>query len=412
MKLLLKLISFTLFLFFTSCTNLANQQPIAIPVKLEQTNKALHQGYQHYSLEGRRNEVLNLLEIGLDAFQIQAYKDAETAFDMAIDNIESIYGDNEAAQAARKLWYAEDVKDFKGEPYERVMAYYYRGLLYLKKGDLDNANACFKAGALQDAFKEEDQEISDFFMLTYYRLWISDLLNEDSISQDIRHFFKNILKSKMSLPKDGDNILIVAEGGNAPRKLADGIGHHTLVYRKGKAKAPYKIEVIINDTVKKDLTRIEDIFYQANSRGARPIDRIIEGKVKFKENTKNIGKPLSSIGEYGMMASVLLSNSKSSTPLAIASGSLAVVGSTFQFLSLKTTVKADTRNWRNLPEFVHTTTIKLPAGSHKLKFNYYDQAGNLIGSSSKSVNVEPKNPTLIYSRQKNNLISSKKRKKI
>ena len=414
MKNISKLVLLALIVHLTSCANLANQKPIPVPVKLEKTNQALHQGYQYYSLEGRRNEVLNLLEIGLDAFQIGAYKDAELALDRALDNIESIYGDNETAQAARKLWYAEDVKDFKGEPYERVMAYYYRGLLYLKKGDLDNANACFRAGTLQDAFKEEEQEFSDYVMLPYYRLWIADLLKERSTAQDIRKFFKETIKSSIPLPQEGHNVLLVAEGGNAPRKLADGIGHHTLVYRKGKAVAPYKVEVIINGGKKETLTPVEDVYYQATTRGSRPIDRIIQGKVKFKENTKTAGQTLSTIGEYGMMATVVLAqlNKNSTSSFALASGSLAVLGSTFQFISLKTTVKADTRNWRNLPELIHSKTLRLPEGKHSLKFNFYDQNGSLLSSSTQNVNIQKQVPTLIYSRQKNNLVSAKKRKKI
>ena len=53
----------------------------------------------------------------------------------ALDRIEAVYADNAKAEAARSKFTKENAKDFKGEPYERAMAYYYRGLAYLAEGD-------------------------------------------------------------------------------------------------------------------------------------------------------------------------------------------------------------------------------------------------------------------------------------
>ena len=91
-------------------------------------------------------EVLNLMEIGAAAFHQGHYDLSKAALDRAIANIESVYADNEAAHRARSLWYEEGEKDFKGEPYERSMVFYYRGLLFLRDGDYGNARASSSPG--------------------------------------------------------------------------------------------------------------------------------------------------------------------------------------------------------------------------------------------------------------------------
>jgi tetratricopeptide (TPR) repeat protein len=105
--------------------------------------------------------------VGIDALQIGHLEIAKKCFDNALNYIEAVFADNEKAKKARSLWYEEGMKDFKGEPYERVMAYYYRGLLYLIDKDYENARACFKAGIIQDAFAEENQNRCDFALLLF-----------------------------------------------------------------------------------------------------------------------------------------------------------------------------------------------------------------------------------------------------
>ena len=100
--------------------------------------------YARVLAEGDRNAVLNYTRIGVAAFETGEVEEAGKAFDEALNRIEAIYADNEKAEAARSKFVKENAKDFKGEPYERAMAYYYRGLAYLAEGDYENARASFK----------------------------------------------------------------------------------------------------------------------------------------------------------------------------------------------------------------------------------------------------------------------------
>jgi len=58
-------------------------------------------------------------------------------------------------------------KTFLGEPYERVMAYYYRGILYWMDGEPDNARACFRSAQLQDSDTVDKTYASDYALLDY-----------------------------------------------------------------------------------------------------------------------------------------------------------------------------------------------------------------------------------------------------
>jgi hypothetical protein len=95
------------------------------------------------------------------------YDIAKELLDQVLLRIDMVYADNENAMKARSLWYEEGMKDFIGEPYERAMAFYYRGLLYMMDEDYENARACFKNGVIQDAFAEEEQNRCDFAALIF-----------------------------------------------------------------------------------------------------------------------------------------------------------------------------------------------------------------------------------------------------
>ena len=143
---------------------------------LENKPEELKPGFRAILEEGKRNYVLNNMRVGVDALKL-GYRDiAKQCFDNALNYIEAVFANNETAKKARSLWYEEGMKDFKGEPYERVMAYYYRGLLYMMDRDYENARSCFKAGIIQDAFAEESQYRCDFALLLFLQGYCSQKL--------------------------------------------------------------------------------------------------------------------------------------------------------------------------------------------------------------------------------------------
>ena len=170
---------------------------------LQDKPRQLHPRYRLVVTQGRHNRVLNLMQSGLAAFDSGELDLAERSFDEVLNGIETVFADSRQAAKARSLWRAENSKVFKGEPYERAMAYYYRGLLYMHDGDYENARACFKGGVLQDAFAEEKQNRCDFALLIFLQGWASQCLGDTALAEAAASAaIPNRIVSRVSLPEN------------------------------------------------------------------------------------------------------------------------------------------------------------------------------------------------------------------
>lgn len=295
--------------------------------------------------EGDRNRVLNEMEIGTRYFWSEDFGNAAQAFDSCIQNIELVFLNDESVTKARSLWYEEGAKNFKGEPYERAMVYYYRGLVFLAQGDYENARAAFRQGTMQDAFAEEEQDQADFALLYYLEAWASHL-NGDRDLRDETLKKVEFLNPDLPAFADGDDTLVVVESGLAPRKLGDGANHSYFVYRRGKGFTENGA-VLAAASGDIPLYPVEDIYRQASTRGGREVDQIYMGQARFKRGVGDAGSALaqgaqvfSSVGGSG----------------GIAAG-IGAVGAIASLLSSKAKVKADTRTWSSLPDSVHVRSF-------------------------------------------------------
>ncbi len=167
--------------------------------KIDNKPEELQDLYVSYLADEKRNEVLNLMNLSLYAYQKGYYNDAKLAFDKVLLNIESTYSEDESSEKAKSLWYGEDEKRFIGEPYERSMAYFYRGLLYLKDKDYENARASFKGGLLQDARSEDNQHQSDFKTLLLLEALSSRLNNDEELYNESLNELSNVSSSNSNL---------------------------------------------------------------------------------------------------------------------------------------------------------------------------------------------------------------------
>ncbi len=324
--------------------------------------------YRNVFAEGRRNEVLNLMELGLTAFRNGHYDHAERAFDSAIADIESVYADNEAARRARSLWHQEDEKDFKGEPYERAMVFLYRGLLFLRAGDYDNARASFLSGLLQDAFAEEEQHAADFAAFMYLAGWAAMKMGSERLAEEHFEEFRQF-RPDAPLPEPDHNVLVFVETGKSPRKLGDGMGHHQLVYRRGRdfedvrARFDYAGEEY-------EAYPVEDIFFQASTRGGRAVDRIIDGQVEFKSRTESVGTNLTNVTNNNVVAGLTAGTG--------AFAAVSVVGVSALALSARANPRADIRYWETLPDTVHVYSLRAEEGERELRIEYLDEQGRVL----------------------------------
>jgi tetratricopeptide (TPR) repeat protein len=348
----------------------------------------------HYAVllrQGQRNLVLNHMRVGLAAMELGAYPVAKESFDQALLGIEAVYADSETAKQARKFWTAEAYKDFKGEPYERAMAYYYRGLLYLRDGDYENARASFKGGMLQDAFAEEEQNRSDFALLAFLEGWASRCAGSKDLAtqgfEEVGRIEVGRQKSGFSAPGAGDNLLMIAETGTSPVKFGDGPKRSLLKLRRGAGFEESQVRFQLGGTSTAGY-HVEDIFWQASTRGGRPIDNILEGKVTFKEGTNTAGNVMLGLGT----ATLLAGASYRSNEAMIAGGALLLLGLAAKGVSEATRPEADARYWDNLPDGVHLASVALPADGASVRVDFLDASGNAIEPRSRTVDVTRAGP--------------------
>ncbi len=161
---------------------------------------------------------------------------AETAplLDEALAVVNGIYGRDSEARRSRRYFAAEARKTFIGEPYERVMAYYYRGILYWMNGELDNARACFRGGQFMDADATEATYASDYVLLDYLDGWTTARLGGDG--QDALARARAVARD--AVPPDFDlaaNVLLFIEFGRGPTKYATGEYREELRFHPGQS---------------------------------------------------------------------------------------------------------------------------------------------------------------------------------
>ncbi|MCR6630907.1 MAG: hypothetical protein NVV74_13145 [Magnetospirillum sp.] len=352
--------------------------------------------------QGKRNQVLNDMRLGLASMELGKTALAEELFDDALGNIETVYADNPDAAKARELFTREQAKDFKGEPYERAMAYYYRGLLYLRAGDYDNARASFKGGFIQDSFAEEDQNRADFGLLQFLQGWASRCRgNTVTAEEDFKEFAA--INGAFPLPGKTDSVLVLAETGSAPVKYSQADAGSSvpkfLKFRRASATEtarltvtepvappppPKKGDKAAPATAAKEATRttalpqLEDVYFQASTRGGREFDSLLAGKAQFKDVTNTVGN-VALIGAAAAAGYAANTNDrKQQRDAAAAAGILLLAGLVAKGVSEATEAEADIRYWDNLPDRIHAATLALPASVNGLSVDFLASDGSLL----------------------------------
>lgn len=343
--------------------------------------EALKPYYRTLYVGGERNSVLNFQRLGLAAIDQGLWKDAEWAFDHALDRIEAIFGDNAKAAAARSAFHNESNKDFKGEPYERSMAYYYRGLLYLRAGDFGNARATFKSAEYQDTLSEVETFQSDFAVMNYLIGWTQQCEGQSSSAKES---FDIAAKYQPGLiaPAAGDNVLFVAELGNGPVKARDGASAQKLIFQAGPAYAENAAAFEVGNGKSSNLVTMRQassVYYQATTRGGRPIDGIMQGKATLKEGSNAVGSALLNQG------------------LSSGDTTMMGIGLAMSLFSGAVKTKADIRQWDGLPDLINVGTMKAP-GSNWTATPKFMRDGASMDASGPVMQATPKQCSIVWAR--------------
>jgi hypothetical protein len=305
--------------------------------------------------DGEWGAVLNFKRLGLAAMERQKFALARRAFDEAIARVEEIYADDANARKARSVFNAEAVKDFKGEPYERAMLYYYRGLLYVHEGDFQNARAAFLAADRHVTLSSAEAAgfKSDFGMLKYLAGWASYCDNDAVRGEHLVSEAREMDTRVQALPQSPANSLLLVETGPAPQKWGDGEHKQILKFKPGDGPviAP---RVRTGTGLLDDLPVAADIVYQATTRGGREVDGIMAGKATFKQNAGAVGDTAMNVGLQAAMIGSMSGNRD------VANAGLAgmFIGLIAKSAEAAANPAADTRSWDTLPAQVHLFTAR------------------------------------------------------
>lgn len=376
--------------FVTGCATteprLTQQQIDAIESRLRDENPPdqLRQLYRVLYTEGERNYVLNAMKLSGVAIRLGYYTDAKRVLDEAIARIQAISTGPQAA-AARSTFKEEAVKPFKGEPYERVMAYFYRGLLYYRDGEYDNARACFRSAALEDSSSVGEQYQADYASLDYLSAKCSQKLNTPDVEDALKRA-RAELRNNATLPSTNpDNNLLVFIGvGRGPFKYAAGQYGELLRFHE-QFTPEVRARVLVDGNPLGDAHRLDDLYWQATTRGGRVIDHVLAGKAVFKATTGTIGNVGLAAGAGLAIAGA--NGGKSSDELLIAGAAAAAVGVIGKILESNAHPEADVRQWDSLPDTIQLVSAKLSPGQHRLRIEFLDGHGVQTGGLDREMNI-------------------------
>jgi hypothetical protein len=319
-----------------------------------------------------KDKVLWNYKNSLVALRQGNFQEAKRLLDDALLSIGGTLGPDRNAKLARSYFHGEGKKTFIGEPYERVMAYYYRGILYWMDGEPDNARACFRSAQIQDSDTENKEYASDYVLLDYLDALATMKLEGDG-TDALKRSQKTAKLTPPPAPDPKANVLFFVDFGSGPQKYAGGQYSEQLRFRKDPSPVHGAILKVNNQQW--PLKAYDDLYFQATSRGGRVMDHILANKAVFKSATDTAGN-------VALVSGLVLSQNRNTQEAALG---LAAFGVLSKIVSATTTPSADTRAWDNLPGYLSFAAVSLPPGQHMATIEFQDSAGRPLPSMTKTV---------------------------
>ena len=311
---------------------------------------------------------------------------AKQYLDDALARIGGIYGKDSEARKARGYFHKEAKKTFIGEPYERAMAYFYRGVLYWRDGELDNARACFRSAEFEDSDAENREYAGDWVLPDYLDGLATAKLGGDGLDALKRAQTNSATarpgRPQINLPsyQANANVLFIVEFGPGPVKYATGKYDEEL--RFNKRSSPLVAARIKTDDVNLAVAPCDDLNFQATTRGGRVMDHVLANKAVFKSVTDTVGNV--AIISGAVLAGTQQGGHSAADEVGLG---LLLAGVAAKIVSASTTPEADTRTWDNLPQFISFASLSLPVGEHTATVEFLDAAGKPAANLMKTITV-------------------------
>jgi tetratricopeptide (TPR) repeat protein len=364
------------------------------------------------------------------AFCHIALNDLETARQRLLDvNLFfDQYNTENREKKALSVFGEEAEKIFLGDPYERSTTYLLLSLIYMGKGDYDNALAAVKNGILSDTDATANSTDSDYTLLhliegklymlrgqpdmakqsfeaakksfRYSHPSVRDLvsnrleflemkgmsdkerkqlkINEsiDELTLKIEAIDNEILEKTEEINVEEDigallsgayNTLIIVPVGKGPTKNRKGKNANLVFFEENLTDyQPPEMYLDSEKLPNAPCQNIADINFQATTRAGRKMDAILKGKAVYQKTTVDVGEWIADIGDDvdGMAG------------LAIT-----LIGVAVQGIGGAMNADADTRTCQLVPASYNVYAFDLMPGEHELSISqrvYFEKKNECI----------------------------------
>jgi len=350
----------------------------AHPVVL--TGNVLTDGPEAMAFGPPRDKVLWEYRTAAAAMRQARFDLAKQYLDEALTRLQGVFGPDANARKSRGYFHAEAKKTFIGEPYERSMAYIYRGILYWMDGEPDNARACFRSAEFEDSDTENRAYDGDWVLPDYL-----DGLATVKLGGDGTDAFKRAQANAkgLTLPPYNlkANVLFFLEFGPGPTKYAAGPYQEKLCFLSPPSRV--RSAQLMVESLKIPVAPTDDVGFQAATRGGRVMDHVLGNKAVFKTSTDVAGD----VAIIGGASTILAGGGRNAT-LDEVGGGLIAAGVISKIISSATIPAADIRAWDNLPHYLSFACLPLAPGPHLATLEFLGPDGRLLPQFTKSVSFE------------------------
>jgi hypothetical protein len=303
------------------------------------------------------------------------FAQAKSLLDDALLTLGGIYGKDPEAKKARGYFHAEAKKTFIGEPYERSMAYFYRGVLYWMDGEVDNARACFRSAEFEDSDAQNHEYAGDWVLPDYLDGLATTKLGGDG-SDALKRAQQHSKRATLPAYNPKANVLFIVEFGPGPVKY--GTGEYGQELRFRTLPAPVLSARIKMESTDLAVAPCDDLNFQAITRGGRVMDHVLGNKAVFKSATDTAGN----VALIGGLGTAAFSHDRTAQEVGLG---IAAAGLISKIISAATTPEADIRTWDNLPQFISFASMALPVGQHTATVEFFDGSGSPVSRLTKTV---------------------------
>ena len=312
--------------------------------------------YQARMTEEPQSRTLYVLRLGtleLDEANLDA---AREDFIEAAERMESF----EATGEAKAIAGTESSKEYKGDPYELMMAWWYLGLADYMHGDFNKALPSFRSAAFAKGGVKEEQYMNYapavFLMMARTYQAMGDRGKAEEEYKEAKDVGRVPLEGVIEQLRSADNNLLVVVGlGEGPYKY--GAGEYDRLAKIGRRDYSEKYaDVYVDGQSVGRAETVDDMYFQASTRGGRAIDGVLAGKAVFKG--------ASEVGAEVALATAATAKSKRTQENAL------IVGVALLATSLATRPEADLRSWETLPDKIQMMAAKVPAGRHRVTIRF------------------------------------------